>query len=127
MPKAETKGKDEHKLKDMVDKLWLKTKKDFQGIVRRVSPQAKKELELIVENTKKALEKGEEYLKDISQKGINNTKKLSCALQREKLYYELGRTLAKLAKNKWSSNKKADDLLSEIKALDREIKRTKIV
>jgi len=98
------------KIKEVVDKIW---------------PKTKKELEKGIENTKKLLNKGERYLKVISDKSIDGTKKLSLSLKREKLYYNLGKLLARLNKSKWSKDNKINDLITEIRGLDKEIRKIK--
>mgnify|MGYP000238677254 CR=1 FL=1 len=96
------------KLKETIDKVW---------------PGTKKELEKVITNTKKMLNKGEEYLKVVSQKSLNNTRKVSLNFKKEKLYYTLGKNVAKIPKNKWSSDKKINELVKNIKALEKEIKK----
>lgn len=98
------------KFKDVIDKLW---------------PKTKKELEKAIENTKELINKGEKRLKVVSEKSINHTKKLSLGLKKEKLYYNLGKEAAYLSKSKWANNKKIGELISEIKGIDREIKKLK--
>lgn len=129
-------AENESSLKEIVDKVWPKAKKDFENmavktrkeieeIAHKLWPRTKKELESALENTKEILSKGEQYLKDVSDKGIKNTKKLSLNFKREKLYYDLGKTLSKIAKDKWLEDQKADVLLKKIKILDQEIKEIK--
>lgn len=117
------KGQD--KFKDMVDKIWPKTKQELEEVVHKVWPKTKKELEIGLKNTKELLAKGEKYLKDFSEKSIKNTKKLSLNLKKEKLYYDLGKTIANLSKEAWLEDKCADSLVKEIKNLGREIKKIK--
>lgn len=128
--------KNEGGLKGMVDKVWpnakkdlgdmaVKTRKEIEEIAHKLWPKTKKELESALENTKEILSKGEQYLKDVSDKGIKNTKKLSLNFKKEKLYYDLGKTLSKIEKDKWPEDQKSEALLKKIKILDQEIKKIK--
>ena len=103
MPKKDT-------IKEIVDKIW---------------PKTKKELEKGGENAKKMLAKGEEYLKDFSEKGLEKTKKISLSLQKEKMYYVLGKAIASTAMTKWRTNKKITSTIKEIKEIDKQIKKIK--
>ncbi len=96
-----------------------------KGKIEDIWPMAKKEIEKGLENAKKMLAAGEKYLKDLSEKGIEKTKKTSFALKREKLYYDLGKTVASTSPEKYTSNKKISKLAKEIKKLDKEIKKIK--
>jgi len=98
------------KMKEVVDKLW---------------PKTKKELEKALENTKKMIDKGEAYLKTFSEKSAEQTKKLSLNLKKEKLFYDLGKALSTFPKSKWAAHRKAGELLKEIKNIDREVKKIK--
>ncbi len=98
----------QEKFKDVVDKVW---------------PKTKKELEKAIESAKKYLVKGEGYLKDVSEKGIEQTKKMSLSLKREKLYRDLGKVAADTAMTKWKTTKKITALVKEIKELNKQIKK----
>ncbi|MBU1112293.1 MAG: hypothetical protein KKH93_00255 [Candidatus Omnitrophica bacterium] len=97
-------------LKEMLDKIWPKTKKELEkGIVE----------------AKKMLGKGEKYLKQVSERGVIKTKKLSLGLKKEKLYYDLGKALAKTQASEWPANRKISSLLGQIKNLDQQIRKIK--
>lgn len=98
------------KLKDVVDKVW---------------PKTKKELEKAIKNAKKYLAKGEEYFTEISEKGVKQTKRLCLGLKKEKLCHDLGKAVAVTAAAKWKTNKKITALIKEIKKLDSQIKQIK--
>ncbi|MCQ9206208.1 MAG: hypothetical protein NG737_07860 [Omnitrophica bacterium] len=98
-------------LKKAVDKFW---------------PRTKKELEKASENAKVLLAKGEKYLRGVSEKGVRHTKKISLSLKREKLYYNLGKTIAATASGNWKDNKKISDYLNAVKKLDRQIKSIRV-
>jgi len=102
-----------------------KKKDPLKEIVDKVWPKTKKELEKGMKNAKVMLTKGEKYLKDVSDKGIEKTKKLSLSLKREKLFYDLGKAAATTANNKWTGSKKIQTALKEIKDLSRQIKKIK--
>ncbi|MFH1857061.1 MAG: hypothetical protein ABH836_07575 [Candidatus Omnitrophota bacterium] len=95
------------KFKEMIDKFW---------------PATKTELEKAMKKTKKALQQGEKYLKEVSEKGVQETKKMSLHVKKEKLCYDLGKIVAKTPKTKWQSDAKITDLIREIKELGKEIK-----
>ncbi|MCF7907619.1 MAG: hypothetical protein K9L86_01925 [Candidatus Omnitrophica bacterium] len=90
-----------------------------------VWPKTKKEVERGIKEAKKILNKSEKYLKTVSEKGVKQTKKVSLAIKKEKLYYDLGKTVACVKLENWSSNKKIEAILGEIKALDRKTARIK--
>lgn len=94
---------------------------NFEEIKNKVWPKTKKELEKAIEKTKKAIDTGERYLKTLSQKGVENTHKIALTLKREKLYYELGRTLHDTPKNKWLEGKKIDELIEAINEINKDI------
>ncbi len=98
------------KLKEVVNKIW---------------PKTKKELEKVRDNAKKLIDKGESYIKSFSEKSADKTKKISLSLKKEQLCYKLGKQLVQLPKSKWSSSKKVNDLVKEIKAIDKITKRIK--
>ena len=103
-----------------------KAKKDtFKEVVDKLWPKTKKELEKAVKSTRKLIDKGENYLKAVSEKGIDNTKVLALSLKKEKLYYALGKQIVQLPKGKWSRSAKINALMKEIKAVDKEIKKLK--
>lgn len=82
-------------------------------------------VEKAIETTKETFRKGEDYLKEVSEKGVKETKKVSLGLKREKLCYELGKAAAETAMSKWQSSKKIGDLMGQIKELNKEIKNIK--
>lgn len=94
-------------IKANIEKVWAKTRKDFDKIIA---------------NTQKAIEKGEEYAKQISQKSSIQIKKISLNLKKEKLYYNLGKTISSLPPSRWQENKKVKSLLEEIKKINKELK-----
>ncbi|MBN2482851.1 MAG: hypothetical protein JXD21_01455 [Candidatus Omnitrophica bacterium] len=97
-------------MKEKMDTLWKKTKKDIDKVMKEADGMMKK---------------GEKYLKDMSGKGKSNLDVLSLTLQREKLYYELGKTVAYLSESKDVDVKKEHILLNEIKAINIQIDKLK--
>ena len=97
----------------------------FKDVVEKIWPKTKKELEKIRENAKSLINKGESYIKTLSEKSAERTKKISLSLKKEQLYYKLGKQLVQLPKSKWNSNKKINDLVKEIKAIDKIIRKIK--
>ncbi len=102
-----------------------KKKDHFKEVAEKIWPMTKQELEKGIDNAKKMMVKGEKYLKSVSEKSINQTKKLSLSLRKEKLYYDLGKTVASMAATKFKSSKKISSLRKQIKDLDKEIKKIK--
>ena len=101
-------------------------KKDIvKETIDNVWPKTKKELEKALKNTRSMLVKGEKYLKTMSDKGIEKTKKLSLTLRKEKLYYDLGKASASISPTKWKGSKKITGLMKEFKDLDVQIKKIK--
>ncbi|MCK5305733.1 MAG: hypothetical protein KAJ66_01205 [Candidatus Omnitrophica bacterium] len=97
-------------LKKKIDKLWETSKND---------------LEKIMKNAERLAKDGERYIKDKSEKGKKQLEIAALALQREKLYYELGKVLAKTPKAKWAGTKKALDIVTKIKGINLKIGQKK--
>lgn len=103
----------------------MKKKDPVKNTVENIWPLAKKEIEKGVKNAKKMLAAGEKYLRELSEKGMEKTKKTSLSLKKEKLYYDLGKAVATASSANLSQNKKASKLIAEIKTLNRQIKKIK--
>jgi len=99
------------------------TQDTFKEIIDNVWPNTKKELEKTIKNAKVLIEKGEQHLRDVSEKSMASAKKLSLKLRREKLYYNLGKLVSSTAQAKLATTKKIQDLTRQIKAITRQIKR----
>ncbi|MCK4917318.1 MAG: hypothetical protein KAI91_05895 [Candidatus Omnitrophica bacterium] len=95
-------------LREVVDKIW---------------PKTKKELEKDVEGALKLLSKGKEHLMNISDKSISKTKKISLGFKKEKLYYKLGKLTANTPKTQWKDTQKISLLIKEIKEIDKSMKK----
>lgn len=102
-----------------------KQKDPFQEFVNQVWPKTKKELEKAADNAKKMLNKGEEYLREVSDKSVAQAKRLSLSIKKEKLFYDLGKTVAATSLDKLKTNKKVGVLLRAIRSLDSDIKKIK--
>jgi len=96
------------KLKKKMDSLWKLAKKDLEGILK---------------DTTKLMKKGENYIKDFSERGKDKLEKLTLSLQREKLYYELGKSISNLPKKRWVENKRIEEIVSKIRKINRRIKK----
>ena len=95
--------------KDMQKKmedLWKKMGKDFDELLRQSSNLVKK---------------GEVFLKDTSKKGQIELEVISLSLQKEKLYYELGKTMGATPKKK-DYLKKKTKIMNQIKVIDKKVK-----
>jgi len=97
-------------LRKKMDSLWKSVKKD---------------LEKVLKDTTKLIKKGEDYIKDFSEKGKDKLEKLTLSLQREKLYYELGKSISNLPKKRWTENKRIEEIVSKIRRINRQIKKKK--
>lgn len=97
----------------------------FQEIKTKHWPNTKKELEKGIDNAKKMLSTGEKHVRQFSEKSAERTRKIALQVKRERLVYDLGKTIAKTAKNKWNTTKKIDELRKEVKNLEKEIKKIK--
>ena len=102
-----------------------KKKESFKEVFDKVWPKAKKELDKGVKNARKMLVKSEKYLKELSEKGAAQTKKLSLSLKREKAYYDLGKAVSALPTTKWKTDRKVSLLIKEVRDLDRNISKIK--
>jgi hypothetical protein len=96
-------------------------KDNFKHRWEKAWPEAKKELEKALKNARIALNKSEVYLKNVTEKGAEQTKKISLGLKKEKLYYDLGKEVAATSVTKWKSSRKISALLKEIKKIDKQI------
>ena len=96
--------------KEMIDKHW---------------PSARAELNKAMKVTGDLLVKGEKAAVDLSKKGIAATKKISLGLLRDKHYYDLGKLVAGLNREKWAVNARIESLIKEIKKIGQDIKNVK--
>ncbi|MBU3958645.1 MAG: hypothetical protein KKH29_06250 [Candidatus Omnitrophica bacterium] len=98
---------DQKKIKQRINKLWKTGKKDFSKIMKDTSVLVKK---------------GEAQIKEVSRDAEKNLEVIVLSLRREKLYYELGKTLSNVSQGNWASSKKAIDLFIKVKDINRKIK-----
>ena len=100
-------------------------KDTMKEITENVWPKTRQELEHALKSTKSMIDKGEKYLKDVSEKGAQQTKKLSLSMKREKLFYDLGKLVSRTPKTKWTSNPKIVSSIKSIKDFTKDIKKIK--
>ncbi len=101
-------------------------KGDLQKNIEKLWPTAKNDLEVFSKETSKILKKGEEYLKDFSEKSAKKAETLVLQVKKEQLYYQLGKKIASTAKASWAESKEIASYCTEIKKLEQQIKlRTK--
>lgn len=100
-------------------------KKQWKEVKNNLLPKAQVELGKAVKNAKVMLAKGEVYLKDVSQKGLKNSKKLALTIKKEKLCHDLGKLTLKTPKAKIAQNNKISYTIAEIKKIEKEIKKIK--
>ena len=67
-------------------------------------------MDKVLKDAQRLVRQGESYIKDKSEKGKIQLEIVALNLQREKLYYELGKVIARLPKNKWTVTKKPIDI-----------------
>lgn len=96
------------KIKQRISKLWKSGRKELNWILKETTHLAKE---------------GEVQIQKASKKTEKNLEKMVLSLQRKKLYYELGKSLGKLSKNKWGKSKKIKNLLVKINNISRNIKK----
>jgi len=99
---------EKREIKRNIDKLWK---------------MGKKELDKVLKDTTRLINKGESRIKKMSKEAEKNMEVMVLSLQKKKLSYELGKSLASLPKNKWPVSKKIDALLTEVNAISRKIKK----
>jgi len=97
----------DQKWKQTVDKYW---------------PKTKVELEKAAKTTKVLLEKGEVHVRNVSKKSVEELQKLSLNLNKERLYRNLGRSVAGASSEEWAKSRKISALLKEIKTVERNIR-----
>ena len=100
-------------------------KRDIKEILTKLWQTSQKDFEKITKETSKLLKKGEEALKEVSQKSKEKLELVSLTLKRERLYYRLGKLITTLPKSSWEKSKKINALVKEITNLTRQIKKLK--
>ena len=98
-------------------------KKTFKDTKNKVWPSTKRDLQKAIATAKKLIDKGEKHIKIISEKSIRSTKVISLNLKKEQIYYLLGKNVAQIGKSKWAKDKKVNNLLLDLKAINSEIKK----
>lgn len=102
------------------------TKKNiWQEVKEKHWPGAKKELEKGIDNAKDMLSAGEKHIRSLSEKSAAKAKKISLQVKKERLTYQLGKSIASTAKNKWGTSKKIQELRDQVKDLEKEIRKIK--
>jgi len=97
----------------------------FKKAINKYWPKTKKELEKAAQKSKVLLKQGEKYVRDVSVKGMKETKKISLNLKKERLYHRVGKSIANTAPSKWNATKSITDVVDEIKKIDKDIKSIK--
>ena len=92
--------------KDLV-KLWNASQKEFDNITKETS---------------KLLKKGEKQLQKVTAESQKKMELVNATITREKLYYQLGRTLGSKSATNWRKSKKASSISKQIGKLSKEIK-----
>jgi hypothetical protein len=95
-------------LKNDLMKLWNASQKEFNNLTRETS---------------KILKKGEKHLQKVTAESQKKMELINATITREKLYYQLGKTLGPKSQTSWINSKKAGSLSKQIKKFSSEIKR----
>ena len=99
-----------------------KSKKTLEANLRKLWKASQKEFKHLTKETSKLLKKGEKQLRKVSAESQKKMEFINATLKREKLYYQLGRTLGSSSTANWKRSKKANALSKEIKKLSKEIR-----
>lgn len=100
---------DSKELQKKMDVMWKKMKKDLDGVWKETSV---------------LVTKGEKFFKSSTKKGQQELEVISLSMQREKLYYELGKVVS-IVPQRPSTTKKKQALIKKIKAIAEKIKKLK--
>ena len=99
-----------------------KNNKDFQENLSKIWEMTQSQLTSLAKEASILAKKSEAYIRDISGKGKIEAEILIAKAKREKLYYELGKTMA-CAKKSPGKEKKIEQLQRQIATLNREVNR----
>jgi hypothetical protein len=97
-------------MRKKIDKFWKPHKKD---------------LDKAITNVETAIKNSEDYLKDKSAQGKEQIDIALLNLQKERLYYDLGKAISVLPKTKWTTAKKPESLKGKINSINKQIKTKK--
>jgi len=96
--------------------------KEIKKKIDRLWKLGKKDLDKMLNETTRLVKEGEAHIKDVSKQAEKKLETMVLSLERKKLNYELGKSLAILSKKKWVNSKKLGNLLEQIKGINRKIK-----
>jgi len=103
--------------------------KDIRNIVRKeikkIWPRAQKDIDRLGKDTAKLMKKTEKNLIDLYAQAKKTTQETILKAQREKLYYELGRSVASLLTSDQLKNKAILRLDTEIRQINRKLRAKK--
>ena len=98
-------------------------KREIKRNVDKLWKMGKKELDKVLKDTTRLINKGESRIRKISKEAEKNMEVMVLSLQKKKMSYELGKSLAGLPRNKWADSKKIDGLLAKINNINHKIKK----
>lgn len=109
-------------------------KKEISDKLSKIIQISKKELKQIQEETPHVFKKCEELFKDFTIKSESVLKDAQTVsknkleiynkkIKRERLYYDLGKKTAHTAKNRIANNNQIEQIIDEIRKINREIKK----
>lgn len=99
-----------------------KKKNQLKKDLLRLWNASQKEFDNITKETSKLLKKGEKQLKKVTAESQKKMELVNATVTREKLYYQLGKTLGSKSAASWKKSKKATSIAKQISSLSKEIK-----
>ncbi|MFH1414360.1 MAG: hypothetical protein ABIG56_05890 [Candidatus Omnitrophota bacterium] len=100
-------------------------RKEIEKKMLKLWKATKRDLDIIAKDGANIIMKSEKYLKEKSEEGKKKLEATALALQKEKLCYELGKAVAKLPNGKRSLSKKANNILSKIREVNKKLRKLK--
>ncbi len=94
----------------------------LRGRLQELWKNSVAEYDKMTKETSKLLKKGEKNWKKISKKSQDRMEAVNLSMRKEKICYQMGKTLARLPKSRWTKTKKVDSMIKEIKDLNKKIK-----
>ena len=100
-------------------------RKKLEKKILKLWKTAKEDMGQIAKDGASIIKKSEKYIKEKSEEGKKKLEVTAFALQREKLYYELGKAAAKISKGKRALSDKANKILAKIREVNKKIRKLK--
>ena len=94
----------------------------IEKAIKKAWPRTKIELERMGKTSQKLAREGEVHFKKFSEQSVRELKKLSLNISKERLYFNLGKSVANTERDQWLTNKKITRTLKEIRQVERAIR-----